>query len=229
MVGYPNMGEARIRKKNAGQSALILEQSPPTIEVICVTYHQKGPLKVLVQSFLNQTASNWKLNVIHDGFDASFLEMMSGFVSNGETRINYGCTDKRFNDYGHSLRAEGLKAVEGDYVLITNGDNYYVPKFIEILSSAINQTKADVVMFDMIHSHNCPGGRQQPPYGYFKTSYRRGDIDMGAAIVRSDLARAAGFRDKSFAGDATYFEDVAQIAGENMMVAKINQVLFVHN
>ena len=110
------MGEARIRKKSSEQSAPKAEQSLPTIEVICVTYHQEGPLKVLVQSFLNQTASNWKLKVIHDGFDADFLEMMSRYVSVGETRIEYGCTDRRFNDYGHSLRAEGLKDVVGGRV-----------------------------------------------------------------------------------------------------------------
>lgn len=42
------------------------------IEILCVTYKQPGPLRVLVQSVLNQTNPNWLLNVIHDGHDDEF-------------------------------------------------------------------------------------------------------------------------------------------------------------
>ena len=222
LKGMFHMGEARLKLKT-------LTPPVPIIDVICVTYNQDGPIQVLVQCFLNQTAPNWKLHVIHDGPNPAFIEIMNKYVNAQEQRISFVCTENRFNDYGHSLRAQGLKSVTGDYVLITNGDNYYVPRLIDFLTQAIIQTNADVVMFDMVHSHNCPGGRQQPPYGFFKTEYRRGDIDMGAAVVRSDLARAADFCDKSFAGDATYFEDVAKIKGDRTTIAKINQVLFVHN
>ena len=50
----------------------------PTIEVMCVAYKRYGPLKVLVQCFLNQTAPNSRLNVIHDGADSRFEEVMAG-------------------------------------------------------------------------------------------------------------------------------------------------------
>jgi hypothetical protein len=43
------------------------ERTRPIIEVVCVTYKQSGLLKVLVQSFLNQTSGNWLLSVYHDG------------------------------------------------------------------------------------------------------------------------------------------------------------------
>jgi hypothetical protein len=84
-------------------------------------------------------------------------------------------------------------------------------------------------MFDMVHSHNFPGGRPLPPYSFFVTEYRRGSIDMGSAIVRATLAKKAGFRDKTHDGDATYFEDVARLKGRDLKVWKQKQILFVHN
>jgi hypothetical protein len=55
-------------------------QKTPLIEVIAVAYQRPGPLKVLVQCFLNQTAENWKLVVIHDGPDPEFDALMAGYA-----------------------------------------------------------------------------------------------------------------------------------------------------
>ncbi len=199
----------------------------PTIDIVCVTFRQDGPLRVLIQSFINQTQGNWRLFVIHDGPDDDFTSLSKEYKD--YDNIEFHATDIRHNDYGSSLRDEGLKKVSSDYVLLTNGDNYYVPRFIEIVSNAAASTKADAIMYDMIHSHDRPGARCLPPYSFFRTKYSRYNIDMGAAIVRSSLAKAAGFHDKSSEGDATYFEDVARLAGNDFKVHKVKQVLFVHN
>jgi hypothetical protein len=204
-------------------------KSVPTIDVICVAYKRCGPLKVLVQCFLNQVAANWKLTVYHDGYDQDFERLMQLFVAEAPDKISYAFSKTRHNDWGHSLREEGLKHLTSDYVLITNDDNYYVPVFISSVTQAIQATDPDIVLFDMIHSHDHPGGLPLPAYSYFQTEYKRHRIDIGAAVVRSSLAVKAGFRDKSHDGDATYFEDVAGVKGSDLKVCKIKQVLFVHN
>lgn len=203
--------------------------SPPIIEIIAVTYRQPGPLQVFLQCLLNQTAGNWRLLAVHDGPDEEFESMMRSFAARADDRMRWRHTAERHNDYGHSLRKDGLGTVSGDYVLLTNGDNYYVPVFIEEVTAAILRGDPDVVMWDMVHSHRSPGGRWMPRYSHFQTEYRRRSIDMGAAVVRAELACAAGFRDTGFAGDATYFEDVAAAKDGPLDIAKLKQVLFVHN
>lgn len=65
---------------------------------------------------------------------------------------------------------------------------------------------------------------------FFETQYQRGAIDMSAAIIKAELASAAGFRDKTHDGDATYFEDVLRAsAPASLSVMKIPRILFVHN
>lgn len=201
----------------------------PTIEIVCVAYKRYGPLKLLVQSILNQTATNWKLTVYHDGSDEQFDAVMNSFAHEAPDKISYRSSAIRHNDWGHSLREEGIKHVTSEYLLITNDDNYYVPPFVQLVTNVIvHDTSTDVVMFDMVHSHTNPGRRTLPAYSYFKTTYERYSIDIGSAVVRSSLAKQAGFRDKTHDGDATYFEDILRTK-PNLKIHKLNQVLFVHN
>ena len=202
----------------------------PTLHIIAVAYRNFGQLKVFVQSWLNQTKGNWFLTVIHDGPDPEFDAIMMEFQRQAPDRIAFRNTANRFNDYGHSLREIGLREISGDYVMLTNADNYFVPKAVEFMNDVIERDDPDVVLFDMVHSHDRPGGRKLPAYSYFKTKYKRGSIDMSAAIVRAELSSTAGFRDKTHDGDATYFEDIARIrAPSKLSVVKIPRVLLVHN
>lgn len=170
------------------------------------------------------------LRVIHDGPNPEFDEVMGSLAREAPGHVSFESTPSRFNDYGHSLRELGLRSARGDYVLLTNADNYYIPHTTRFLTEAARHTQADVLLFDMVHSHDRPGGRNQPAYCFFQTSYARLSIDMGSAAVRGELARRAGFRDKAHDGDATYFEDVARARlPHQLMVCKIARILLVHN
>lgn len=197
------------------------------VEVIAVAFERFGELRVFVQSWLNQTEKNWRLTVIHDGPNDEFVSIMNQYKERSPTQIYFHQTISRFNDYGHSLRDIGLNIAEGDYVLLTNADNYFIPKAIEFLNVEITKHQPDVVIYNMIHSHDQNWG---PAYSLLDTKYAPSHIDVSAAIVKTGLAKAVGFRDKSFNGDATYFVDIANHKAPAMLnVVKIKRVLFVHN
>jgi hypothetical protein len=84
---------------------------------------------------------------------------MEEYRRDNPKQISYECTKTRFNDYGHSLREIGLEKATGEYILITNADNYYSPKTLEFINKAIvnKAQNPDLVMFDMVHSHINPG------------------------------------------------------------------------
>ena len=60
-----------------------------TIHVIAVAFQRHGELKVFVQSWINQTSSDWKLTVIHDGYDEDFINIMNNFVRICPEKINF--------------------------------------------------------------------------------------------------------------------------------------------
>jgi glycosyltransferase involved in cell wall biosynthesis len=204
-------------------------------EVIAVAYQRFGELKVFVQSWINQTEANWKLHVMHDGESEEFIKIMEEFRTSHPEQISFQCTDIRFNDYGHSLREIGLKNATGDYVLLTNADNYYIPETVKFLNVEIDKSNGDtpdVLIFDMIHSHENAGKQKKPSYSYFQVFFQRKYIDMGAAIVSTELAQKAGFVDKSYAADASYFEAISKVkkqSGKKLSVVKVPRVLLVHN
>jgi glycosyltransferase involved in cell wall biosynthesis len=198
------------------------------LTIICASYLRYKTLPVLLHSFLAQTLQNFKLLVIHDAFDARMSEILSEFKSRYPDQIDFFFTDKRYNDYGHSLRELGIQKLDTEYFLITNDDNYYCPIFLETMFRALKESHADIVMCDMIHSHPNPGGRVQNSYRYFETYPQRRSVDIGCFISRSVFAKKVGFRDKTHDGDATFFEDILRVAG-NPRIAKVGQALFVHN
>ncbi len=200
------------------------------IHIVAVAFQRIPEMKIFIQSWLNQTKKNWQLTIIHDGPSKEFDEIMMEYESIADGRISHWSTEERYNDYGHSLRDLGIKRAEGDYLLLTNADNYFIPKAIEFLNMAISagNKEPDVVLFNMIHSHNRPGGRSLPPYSFFDVEYKRGGIDISSAIVRMELAKITGFNDRTHDADATYFEEIRD-NHKSLLVYKLPNVLFVHN
>ena len=201
------------------------------LTIVCVAYKRYRNLPVLIHSLLAQTLQNFQLIVIHDGHDAEMASLLKPYADNHPDVIRVFFTEQRFNDYGHTLRDIGIQLADTEYLLLTNDDNYYVPRFLEYMFMPMDAQGADapdIVFCDMIHSHNNPGVRTQLPYNPFETRPERNFIDIGCFVARTELARKVGFRDKGFAGDATYFEDLVGAAVDAKLV-KIPMTLFVHN
>jgi hypothetical protein len=113
-------------------------------------------------------------------------------------------------------------------VLVTNDDNYYAPRFAEFVFSSIDRHELDVALVDMVHSHADASGDGTGSYRLLQTLPLCDHADIGSVVIRTTLARAAGFRDKTFAGDGTFIEDVLRSAPRDR-VGKLDRALFVHN
>ena len=197
------------------------------LEVICVTYNQLDQLRCLVASFACQTDLGFLLRIIHDGPNSemrrSVVEMKQMYPN---LRLTYEETLERFNDYGHSLRDIGLTNATKDFIVITNGDNYYVPIFVEELRKKIDSEVVDIVYFDMVHSHVIHDLPNPIGYQTLIAEPRMNRIDIGSFVFRRTLGQLIGFKERGFAADGIFFE--AMLA-TNPKISKIYKVLFVHN
>jgi hypothetical protein len=216
-----------VRADGAG-TAIALPAAQPELTVVCVSYRRYDNIPILIHSFLTQTLQSWKLLILHDGYDEKMDRVLARYKAEHPGKIDYRFTDQRHNDYGHSLRDIGIRMADTEYLLITNDDNYYCPRFVELMLPDMKAHGADIALCNMIHSHERPGLRPQPSYMPFETRPERGSVDIGSFIARTDWARRVGFRDKSHDGDATYFEDLLRCA-ERPKVLKVERTLFVHN
>jgi hypothetical protein len=201
----------------------------PRLTIYCVAYKRYDKIPVLVHSLMCQTYRDFRLVVVHDGEDAEMREVLARFRALYPENFDFFFTSKRFDDYGHSLRAMAIVQCESEFIMLTNDDNYYVPSFLEHMFNKVDSESLDLVLCDMVHSHDYPGGRQQRSYNAFVTQPRKFSVDIGCLIVKTALAKAVGFRDKDFAGDGTFVEDIMQSSGSALKWGKVDKFLFVHN
>jgi glycosyltransferase involved in cell wall biosynthesis len=193
------------------------------VDIIAVTYGQNEILKCFINSIKSQTSSNWRLVIIHDGPN---LELEKQLINENyliKDKIEFYQYPNRTENYGHKLRKWGLEnLVKNEYVLLTNGDNYYTPIMIE----EVIKYDSDIIYFDMVHSHKTKNNNNEDSYGFIDSKLKRGFVDMGNVIIKSNLAKKVGFNSIGYAADWEYFDSVLKLSQN---IIKINKILFVHN
>lgn len=193
------------------------------VSIIAVTYNQNNILKCFINSIKSQTSDNWRLIVIHDGpNDKLKNELVSqGYLN--EEKIQFIEFTHRTENYGHLLRKWALENVElNDYVLLTNGDNYYTPNMVE----EIDKRTEDLIYFDLVHSHKTKINHNQHTYGFMDSKLQSSHVDIGNVVIRSEFAKKVGFSSTRFAADWDYINDILKL---NPSIYKIEKILFVHN
>lgn len=192
------------------------------LHVIIPAYCKPIPLRGLIDSFKLQTNPNWRLHIIHDG--PAPVAVKDIVVSYRDSRISFCETAKVMGSYGHPNRRtmlESLPDSSKDWVLMTNHDNYYVPRFVQYFLSLCDST-VGMVYCNTIHSHYS--------YSLHYSKLTEAGIDMGAFIVRLDVAKKVGFNYLHFAADGRYAMECRELCETtDLQIKYINKFLFVHN
>jgi hypothetical protein len=194
------------------------------IHVIMVAYERYTPLEIAVRSFMVQSNPDWVLHVVYDGqAPQGILDIVNPLIQR-DGRIHFYQSAERYQAYGHPNRRSMLQSIQcspTDFVLMTNDDNYYVPKFIEWMLKFVDRT-VGLVYCDTVHSHM--------EYDLHRSEIKENFIDIGAFIVRADVAKQTGFNHDHFSADGVYAEECAATCrGKGLRLVKVAKPLFVHN
>jgi len=212
--------------------------------IIAVTYREYFK-DSFVSSMHEQSFQDFDLHIYHDGEDVDGIhDHITHYSKLAYSNVFWHNTEKRMNQFGHDLRDLGIKeqADKYEWLIITNCDNYYVPKFLEELNKVIDNfsevTGANkeydfhtgVIYFDYIHSHNRGDSSSGGTYGFMDNQFRPCICDIGAFAVRSDIAKEVGFNRRDHDADAGFIQDIINLQNtKNFGIFGLNKVLFVHN
>lgn len=199
------------------------------LTICVVAYRRYDQLTCLLWSLQAQTSKDFHVVVMHDGPDYEMLRTLKRLAYELSISLEYRFSAVRHNDFGHSLRERAIAECGTRYLLLTNDDNYYTPKFVELMMGRAVAEDLDLVLCDMVHGHDNPGGRGTGTYSFFATQPSSYNADIGCFIVRAERAKRVGFRDKRSAGDGTFIDDLIALGPDLLRWGKIDKVLFVHN
>lgn len=122
------------------------------VSVVIPVYNTARYLRDCLDSVINQSYTNIEIVCVNDGSTDNSIEILKEYEKN----------DKRVKVYSKenegkgaaSARNMGLDNASGDYILFLDSDDIFDVNMIELLSNNVNDTNADVVVFDAIKFDN---------------------------------------------------------------------------
>lgn len=133
---------------------------------------------------------------------------------------------------GHHTRNYGIQAARGEFIVLTNSDNYFMSGWIHALSQAV-QSSTGIVHWNCISNlwrWSMFGGSEVERRKGAGTRLRRGQVDLSCVAVRAEIAKKIGFPWRHYEGDWDYVEACMWEAGQKgMKVVGIDSCLSVHN
>jgi hypothetical protein len=192
------------------------------LKVICVAFERPVQMVGLICSFVAQTNPNWELYIMYDGVVPESIQKAKGLIQ--DARVKFTNSEVRNGNFGHPNRKvalESLPCEETDFVLMTNDDNYYVPSYVEQMLDGIDKNTG-MVFCDTLHSYI--------NHAVHYSMVRENGIDMGAFIVRADVAKWIGFKNIHFSADGAYAEECRIHCSNNgLRINYVPRPLFIHN
>lgn len=181
----------------------------PLVSLAIRVKYSADRLQMFLLSMRRQRHENWEVVAVTDGPNPDAKAMVDQF---SDSRIRLIETDTPRGCWGHPYRQIGLDACRGDFIGVSNDDNYYVPGYFEQMLHALDN--ADLAMCQLLHSNagwaiHTPGG------------------DLGAWIARAAVVRQVRWHGIEHSSDQDYLQSLKAIVGNR--IAVVNRPLFVHN
>jgi hypothetical protein len=193
---------------------LFTKEVNPLVSIICPVYNN---YPVIVASMLAQTYTNWELHLVHDGPDTTSIKK----ILPKDKRITFEATEKHIGNWGHYIRRDWINKVTGNYIVITNADNYHTPNYLESMLKGFTPSTIATYCSQMVHSYI--------QHGIINCKVKRGFIDCAGVMVKAYAAKEVGWQDvDNHSSDWTYFEDIVKRFGIDTFT-KVEGCLLVHN
>jgi hypothetical protein len=191
-------------------AAGVAREPEPLVSIAVRVKYAPDRLRLFVLSMQRQRYDNWELVAVTDGPNEAAARLAA---ETNDPRIRVIQTEKRLGRWGHPYRQRGLDACRGDFIGMSNEDNYYVPGYIEQMLNALGSA-ADVALCQALHSYS--GWSVVPP-----------GTDLGAWIARASLVRQVPWTGEDFTSDQDYLKSLMMLAPGR--VVTVARPLFVHN
>jgi len=114
-----------------------------TISVIIPTYNLSAYLKEALDSVINQTYKNTEIIVVDDGSTDDTGDIVTDYAARHPNKIRYIYQNNRGVA---AARNVGITSASGDMIAFLDGDDYYLPNYLEQCSRYMEKYNYDIVI-----------------------------------------------------------------------------------
>lgn len=192
-----------------------VERDPdPLVSMAVRVKYPADRLLAFMLAMERQTYPNWEvIATVESSERLVTTDWQSVLQRWGEDRLALIMADGARERWGHLHRQKALDACKGQYVGMSNDDNYYVPGYLSQLVLALETAESDLAVCPMLHSY---AGWQQVDHG----------ADLGCWLARRSLVEQVKWPDAEFDADRRF---LAAMQEKTDKVTLMSRPLFVHN
>lgn len=191
-------------------AGLTVPADPLVSMVIRVKYDAENLMAFLL-SMRRQRYENWELVAVTDGLNPAAVEVSYAF---DDPRLRLLQMPEPRGYWGHPYRQVGIEIARGEWIGLSNDDNYYAPGYLEQMVYRGEQDGADVVLSEILHSYH---GWQVVTAG----------SDLGAFLARRSIVQQVTWPGVNFDADQVYVRQLCEAAKGRVTV--LRRPLFVKN
>ena len=173
------------------------------VSVVITSYNEKHYLKEAIESIINQTLRPHEIIIADDASTDGSRELIKNYIA-------------RYNDWVRGVfqkdnvgipknRNAALRLVTGDYVIILDGDDKYLPRNIELQVKALIEHPEAGCVYTNYYFVDAWGVKTQirdtviQPSGNLLVYIARGKMGlMRSMMIRYDLVKKIGFFEERF-------------------------------
>jgi hypothetical protein len=191
------------------EAAGLRPEPEPLVSLAVRVKYGPDRLQLFLLSMRRQRYDNWEVVAVTDGPNAAAAELVQTM---GDPRVRLIETPAPLGQWGHPYRQLALDACRGEFIGLSNDDNYYVPGYLEQMVHALEN--ADLALCQVVHSY-LGWGLTEP------------GADLGAWMARATLIRRVPFPGTDFHADRRFLDALETLAAGR--IARVDRPLFVHN
>jgi hypothetical protein len=181
----------------------------PLVSIAVRVKYAPDRLHAFLLSMQRQRHENWEVVAVTDGPNYDAVHLVETF---GDSRVRVIETETTQGRWGHPHRQMGIDCCHGEYIGLSNDDNYYVPGYLEQMLLAIEYGKADMAVCQTLHSY--AGWNVTAPGG-----------DLGCWIAKADVVKKTPWPSNEFDADREYIDRLAR----SCKAVSVDRPLFIHN
>lgn len=176
---------------------------------------------IVAHSLIAQTHKDWRLTIMHDGEPPkNYKDLLPK-----DDRITFTFSKMREQNFGHTHRQRFISELEhskADFVLITNHDNYYAPKFLAEAIAVLDEDDTAIAAY-------CDFAHHYIKHKILPAKPMRGFIDCGSVLFRRSEIVGVAWQSLEHSADWFWFDAIAKNRGGFGRWKKFEGVHFVHN